>query len=119
MAGASRITMRGHSCATPGGTGSEPLLPRPLQRSLTQLKRSVTRGFSPCAVDILVPRSGMLVADAGVAEGSAALQADSYLWVLVRRKDFDGWWPQGTGAVPVERNRGRVSITYGGPQDTG
>ncbi len=70
-------------------------------------------------MDILAPQSGALVADAGMVLGSAVMPSDSYLWVLARRKDFDGWWPQGTGAVPVDGNRWRVSVTYGGPQDAG
>jgi hypothetical protein len=95
------------------------VLPASMQRSLTRLKRSMTRGFSRCAVDILAPASRVLVADTGIIEGSVVLPADSYLWVLVRRKDFDGWWPQGEGAIPVDRTRWRVSVNYGGPQDAG
>lgn len=95
------------------------LLPASMQRSLTRLKRSMTRGFPRCAVDILAPHRGVLVAGVGIVEGSVVLPADSYLWVLVRRKDFDGWWPQGKGAVPMDRTRWRVSVSYGGPQDAG
>jgi len=70
-------------------------------------------------VEILTPHSGVLVGGVGIVEGSVVLPANSYLWVLVRRKNFDGWWPQGTGAIPVDRGQWRVSVTYGGPQDTG
>jgi hypothetical protein len=45
--------------------------------------------------------------------------AKTFLWVLARRKDFQGWWPQGRADVPLEWNRWRVSVTYGGPQDQG
>jgi hypothetical protein len=90
------------------------------RRSLARLKRDMIRGFPLCAVDILRPHGGALVAGVDMIEGSsAALPSDSYLWVLVRRKDFDGWWPQGTGAVPVDRSRWSVQATYGGPQDAG
>jgi hypothetical protein len=95
------------------------VLPTSMQRSLTRLKRRMTRGFPHCAVDILAPDSGALVASAGIVEGSVVLPSGSYLWVLVRRMDFDGWWPQGNGAVTVDRNRWRVSVNYGGPQDAG
>jgi hypothetical protein len=82
--------------------------------------RSRSASGSPhCAVDIAAPRSGATVAGEGIVEGSVALSADSYLWVLVRRKDFDGWWPQGAGAVAADRNRWSVSVAYGGPQDAG
>ena len=47
------------------------------------------------------------------------LPSDSYLWVLARRKDFNGWWPQGGGTVPVDDNRWKVSVNFGGPQDAG
>ncbi len=57
--------------------------------------------------------------DTGVVEGSVVMPVDSHLWVLVRRKDFDGWWPQGAGAVTVEESQWSVFVTYGGPQDAG
>ena len=95
------------------------LLPMSAQRSLTRLERSMTRGFPQCAVDILAPQRGASVGGAGTVEGSVVLPADSHLWVLVRRKDFDGWWPQNKGAVSVARTRWKVSVSYGGPQDAG
>jgi hypothetical protein len=81
------------------------------------LRSRRARGSPHCAVDIAAPRGGAVVTGDGVVEGSADLSADSHLWVLVRRKDFDGWWPQGAGAVPIDRNQWSVSVTYGGPQD--
>jgi hypothetical protein len=99
--------------------GIKRLLPTSMQRSLTRLNRSMTRGFAHCPVDILAPHKAALVHDVGIVEGSAVLPADSYLWVLVHRKDFDGWWPQGAGALQLDRTRWRVSVTYGGPQDAG
>ena len=95
------------------------LLPMSAQRSLTRLERSMTRGFPQCAVDILAPQRGASVGGAGTVEGSVVLPTDSYLWVLVRRKDFDGWWPQNKGAVSVDRTRWKVSVSYGGSQDAG
>jgi hypothetical protein len=82
-------------------------------------RRGVSRFKHQCPVNILVPPNGAEVADAGLVEGSAAPAAGSYLWVLARRKDFDGWWPQGLGAVPVNGNRWSVPVTYGGTQDAG
>lgn len=97
----------------------ESLLPASMQRTLARLERAMTRGFPHCALSILSPKSGESVSASGMIEGSVLLPTDSYLWVLVRRKDFDGWWPQGTGAIPVDQNRWKVSVTYGGPQDAG
>jgi hypothetical protein len=83
------------------------------------MRRSVSRSKPGCPLDILSPRSGATVAEAGIVEGSAALPDDSHLWVLARRKDFDGWWPQGSGAVPVTNNRWNVPVQYGEPHDAG
>ena len=95
------------------------LLPAPMQQTLTRLQRSMTRGFSKCPVKIIGPDDGALVTEFGAVAGSAVLPTDSYLWVLVRRKGFDGWWPQGEGAVPVHQGQWQVSVTFGGPQDSG
>jgi hypothetical protein len=54
-----------------------------------------------------------------MVEGSVALPPDAYLWVLVRRKDFDGWWPQGGGPVPVDGAQWKVSVKYGEVRDAG
>jgi hypothetical protein len=89
------------------------ILPSSARRSLARLTRN------GCKVHILSPGSGESVASAGIVEGSADLPADSYLWVLVHRKDFDGWWPQGAGAVAVNRDRWNVSVRYGEPRDAG
>lgn len=84
-----------------------------------RLRRTLAKGRSPCAPKILTPANGAIVAETGMVKGSVALAADSHLWVLVRRKDFDGWWPQGGGAAAVERTQWSVPVTYGGAQDAG
>ena len=83
------------------------------------MKRRASRGSSQAKVEILAPPSGATVTGVGLVEGSADIPPDSFLWVLARRKDVHGWWPQGAGAVPVDQNRWRVSVTYGGPDDNG
>jgi hypothetical protein len=88
------------------------VLPVSARRSLSRFKRR-------CQVEILAPQGGALVADSGLVEGSADPPAGSYLWVMARRKDFDGWWPQGVGAAPISGNRWSVPVTYGGAQDAG
>ena len=95
------------------------LLPASTRRSAAGMKRRALLGRSQATVEILMPQNGATVAGVGMVEGSADVPPDSFLWVLARRKDCDGWWPQGAGPVPVDRNRWRVSVTYGGPQDTG
>jgi hypothetical protein len=95
------------------------LVPASTRRTLRRVKRSTARGLPGCAVEILAPSSRGSVSDAGIIEGSAVLPVDSYLWVLVHRKDFDGWWPQGAGAISVDNGRWKVSANYGSPQDSG
>jgi methyltransferase family protein len=84
-----------------------------------RLRRTWAKRRSRCAPKILAPANGAIVADTGSVEGSVSLPADSYLWVLVRRKDFDGWWPQGGAAAAVDGTQWSVPVTYGGPQDAG
>lgn len=94
-------------------------LPASMRRSATRLKRKLVARSTRCTVRVVAPESGASVSQTGIVEGSVTLPADSYLWLLVRRRDFDGWWPQGAGAVPVDSNRWSVSVNYGGPQDFG
>ena len=95
------------------------LVPPSMRRRIARLKGRMTRRLPRCPVEILTPGRGEQVEASGMVEGSAVLDADSHLWVLARRKDFDGWWPQGAGAIPVEQGRWRVSVSYGGPVDAG
>jgi methyltransferase family protein len=83
------------------------------------MRRGVSRFKPGCPVEILSPRGGSLVAGEGIVEGSAALPENSYLWVLARRKDFDGWWPQGAGAAALDQDRWSVPVRYGEPHDAG
>jgi hypothetical protein len=84
-----------------------------------RVSRMARRSSRECTPEILAPASGAVVAATGVVQGSAALPEDSYLWILARRKDIDGWWPQGGGLVPVNGTRWSVSVNYGGPHDAG
>lgn len=43
----------------------------------------------------------------------------TYLWVLVHRKDINGWWPQSGGSLSVADGWWRVEVKYGGPEDDG
>jgi hypothetical protein len=95
------------------------LLPASLNRGAERIKRKIFRGFAPGAVNILTPPRGASVGDTGVVEGSAAMPSGSYLWVLARRKDIAGWWPQGAGAAVVNGNRWGVPASFGGLRDAG
>jgi hypothetical protein len=95
------------------------LLPVSMHRSAERMKRKVLRRSSDIGLEILLPQSGAIVTGVGMVEGSARIPIDSFLRVLARRRGFDGWWPQGSGAVPVDQGQWRVSVTCGGPQDTG
>jgi predicted O-methyltransferase YrrM len=88
------------------------ILPASARRRVSWLKRG-------CPVNILAPPSRAIVTGAGTVEGSAKPPDDSHLWVLARRKDFDGWWPQGSGAVTVNQGRWSVPVKYGEPHDAG
>ena len=83
------------------------------------MRRRASRSKRGCPVHILSPHNGAIVAESGTVEGSAVLPADSYLWVLARRKDFDGWWPQGGGNVTLDQGRWSVPVRYGEPHDAG
>lgn len=70
-------------------------------------------------VEIVLPRPGDRVAQNGVVNGRARLGEGAFLWVLARRKDVDGWWPQGEGPVGVTDGSWAVPVTYGDPRDGG
>lgn len=86
------------------------LLPISVRRRRPQHERSV---------NILSPLPQERVGDSGVVEGRAAVGGDCYLWVLVHRKDVDGWWPQSVGFVPSAGGHWSVQVDYGGPADAG
>jgi hypothetical protein len=71
------------------------------------------------SVDILSPAPGQRVGESGLVEGRATVVPNSYLWVLVHRKDVEGWWPQGGGSIPGAGGRWSAQVDYGGPHDAG
>jgi hypothetical protein len=95
------------------------LLPQRLRIDLSRIKRQARQQFhyAGCEVRILRPRGGD-VGPAGVVEGTAVLPAKTFLWVLVRRADSRGWWPQ-RGPLPVCDGRWSVNVDYGQPHDAG
>jgi hypothetical protein len=93
-------------------------LPWPLRRAA---ERALCggRSLTSCRVEIVAPGKQQNVAGSGAVEGTASSAAGSHLWVLVRRKDLDGWWPQAGGPIAVREGRWRVMVRYGEPRDAG
>ncbi len=69
------------------------------------------------SIEILSPRDGELVNATGIVEGLAP--GGGHLWVLARRRDQSGWWPQGGGPVTIEQKQWKVEVNYGEPHDAG
>jgi hypothetical protein len=92
------------------------LAPKPARRAWSRLKR-MTAGS--CHVSILAPASGELVGAAGLVQGIATLPEDGRLWVLVHRRDVEGWWPQGGRPALFEGAKWTVPVRYGNPADAG
>jgi hypothetical protein len=95
------------------------LAPEPARRAWWRLQRGMAARAGAARVSILTPRSGEVVGAAGVVEGTAALPADGRLWVLVHRRDVDGWWPQGNGSALVDGEKWSAPVKYGDPGDAG
>jgi hypothetical protein len=95
------------------------LAPEPALRAWSRFERGMTARGPSSGVGILAPRSGEVVGTAGVVEGTATLPADAHLWILVHRRDVDGWWPQGHGPAPVDEAKWSVPVKYGDPGDAG
>jgi hypothetical protein len=95
-------------------------IPPATRRTLSRVKRRIGHEFRHpgCEVRIVRPR-GDDVGASGSVEGTAAVGEGVSLWVLVRRQDLEGWWPQAGGPIPVCDGRWSVSVAYGEPQDLG
>lgn len=93
-------------------------LPWPLRRAAERALRG-GRSLPGVLVRILAPARHENVTGTGAVEGLASPAAGTYLWVLVRRKDLTGWWPQAGGPITVREGRWRVEVRYGEPRDAG
>jgi methyltransferase family protein len=100
-------------------TAISSVLPRSAHRSLAAYRSVRAEGDAGSFVKIVSPRYGEYVSSHGLVGGQAGLSVGAHLWVLVRRKDVDGWWPQGSGPVSIVDGGWTVEVTYGGPHDSG
>ena len=91
------------------------LIPSALRTRLQRWRRSKGN------IEILTPRHGESVGAKGTVEGLALgfRRRNASLWVLVRRADVNGWWPQGSGPVTIEQTQWKVEVNYGEPHDAG
>ena len=66
------------------------------------------------------PRNGIEVRRSYNVMGTASIPSGSHLWVLTRRKDFEGvWWPQNEGKVDPVNKEWKVAVTFGITDDIG
>lgn len=70
-------------------------------------------------VRIHEPRQGDRVGASGFVRGTARVPPGAALWLLARRKDQEGWWPQGSGPVAFGGEQWGHPCTYGEAQDVG
>jgi len=94
-------------------------VPRFLREKVRNVKRSGISAHRRTLVKIVAPNAGDRVDGSGAVSGAATLSGDMHLWVLVRRRDVSGWWPQGGGPVQVIDDRWSVAVKYGEPEDSG
>lgn len=74
---------------------------------------------APCSVTISSPSKGETVTQSGTVSGKATIPEGKSLWLFARPNGFDGWWPQGGGAVSITDGSWEATIFYGSPQDIG
>jgi len=95
------------------------VLPGSTMRRIESFRHRATHDDSGCSVEIRSPHRGDRISGRGVVAGTARLAGDAHLWVLVHRKDVNGWWPQGEGEIAVADSQWSVEVQYGDPQDAG
>jgi hypothetical protein len=88
-------------------------------RRIQSVRHQAKRAGSGCSVAIQAPDRGGAVTESGVVTGTARLAGDARLWILVHRRDVNGWWPQGGGEADAGESGWSVPVKYGGPEDAG
>lgn len=93
-------------------------IPASLRAAIKDLvsRASQDHGNSPRMLEPL-PRER--VGASGVVRGTGQIPPQKRLWLLARRKDQRGWWPQGGGPVEWSDREWKQHCNYGGPADVG
>ncbi len=65
------------------------------------------------------PKNREIVDDFATVRGAAVVPPGTRLWLLARRKDVEGWWPQGGSAVHIENDQWQHPCTFGTAIDAG
>ncbi|HEX5757843.1 MAG TPA: hypothetical protein VF121_01480 [Thermoanaerobaculia bacterium] len=77
-------------------------------------------GDPDCRLEITDPRAGQGVPGRIAVKGTAAMSRGTYLWVFVRRWDFEPrWWPQGEAIWDEETKEWHGFATLGKRVDIG
>lgn len=95
-------------------------LPRSVVAAAFTILNRFISGPAACSIKIMSPSHGQQVPGLGRVEGKLSGRTENtHLWILVHRKDIDGWWPQGAG--PVQRFEGdwTQEVRYGCERDAG
>jgi len=75
---------------------------------------------SPCTATIDQPKQGENVGPDGQVSGHATNPPGTFTWVLARKRDINGFWPQANGPVPIGPDSTfRAFVTYGKEGDKG
>ncbi len=95
-------------------TWKERLRSRLPREVLSRLKTLAAGGRKCVRIDAVDTRG-----DSAFLEGRAEAPAGVQIWALAHRKDVEGWWPQGEGAVTIENGRWKTTVKLGEPEDAG
>jgi len=88
------------------------LLPQRVRRLIKRMMRTFQ---TDCRIWIDTPAPGSVVGEAGLVAGRVKGNLnDRFLWVLVRRDDQSGWWPQGNGPATARGGVWQCAVEYGG-----
>jgi hypothetical protein len=73
-----------------------------------------------CAATIDQPKQGENVGSDGQISGHITIPPGTFAWILARKRDINGFWPQANGAIQVEPDGSfRGFVTYGKDGDKG
>jgi hypothetical protein len=95
------------------------LLPERIRRVASSYCHRGAHDHGRWRIEITSPQNGEMVGACGEVSGNADLPLHSHLWVLARRKDVSGWWPQGGGPLLLDNGRWSVRVQYGESRDAG